>query len=161
LFLTRIPVADALAGDFSTLQWWNRSDTDWRKQMQVDTRPPPPIVIDGQTEFTVHYEPKLKSFLLTQFESFPRSPIAVRYARKLTGLWSSMQTAFVPEEADISRKDTMIYAAKAHPEQTAKGLAVTYCTNTFHLATVRIDESLYYPRFTRFTFKAQVEEAAK
>jgi hypothetical protein len=162
LFLTRIPVADVLAGDFSTLQWWAGVDADWRKQTQINARPPPPIVDDGQTEFTVHYEPKLKSFLLTQFVSFPRSPIAVRYAPKITGPWSTMQTAFIPEEVvGTSCKDTMIYAAKAHPEQEAEGLAVTYCTNKFHLATVRADESSYYPRFTRFTFKAQVEEAAK
>jgi hypothetical protein len=161
LFLTRIPVADASVGDFSKLEWWNGSDTDWRKQTQINARPPQPIVDNGQTEFTVHYEPKLKSFLLTQFESFPLSPIAVRDARKLTGPWSQGRTVFVPEEADISRNDTMTYAAKAHPEQLAEGLAVTYCTNTFHLATVRTDESVYYPRFVRLVFETHGDEAAK
>ncbi|MEO2049132.1 MAG: DUF5005 domain-containing protein [Pirellulales bacterium] len=161
LFLTRIPVADVSVGDFSSLEWWNGSDTSWRKQTQINTRPPKPIVDDGQTEFTVHYQPKLKSFLLTQFESFPRSPIVIRYARNITGPWSPMQTAFIPEEVDITGKDTMIYAAKAHPEQATEGLAVTYCTNTFDLATVRTDESVYYPRFARFIFKAQVAKAAK
>ncbi len=161
LFLTRVPVANALAGNFSTLQWWNGSDTNWRKQARIDESPPRPILDKAQTEFTVHCEPKLDCFLLTQFKSFPQSPIAVRSAQKLTGPWSPMRSVFVPEEANSGQKDTMIYAAKAHPEQTTEGLAVTYCTNTFNLATVVTDESLYYPRFVRFVYEAQTAEAVE
>ena len=161
LFLTRISVADALAGDFSNLQWWNGSETDWVKQAEIDTYPPLPIVDSGPTEFTVHYEPTLESFLLTQFTAFPQAPIAIRNAPKLTGPWSATRSVFVPEEASPSRKDTMTYAAKAHPEQVAEGLAVTYCTNTFRLDTVVTDESLYYPRFVRFVYKAQAVETVR
>jgi hypothetical protein len=51
-----------------------------------------------------------------------------------------------------SFKELMMYAAKVHPEQETQGLAVTYCTNTRHLAKVIENESLYYPRFVRFVF---------
>ena len=160
LYLTRIPVAEALAGNFSKLEWWNGSETDWQKHSAIKEQPPQPIVDRGQTEFTVHREAKTNSFQLTQFQSFPRSPIVIREAQELTGPWSHERTVYVPEEADTSRKGTMVYACKAHPEQAAEGLAVTYCTNTFHLATVRTDESLYYPRFVRFIFKLQDDETA-
>jgi len=161
IYLTRLPVADAMVGDFSNLQWWNGPDATWLKQAEIVDRPPLPIVNHGQTEFTVHYESRLKSYLLTQFMAFPHSCIAVRGARKLIGPWSQLQAVFRPEESDITRSDTMVYAAKAHPELTANGLAVTYCTNTFHLATVRKDESLYYPRFVRFVFQNHADDEAK
>lgn len=160
LFLTRIRVADAMVGDFADLEWFNGSEEAWLKQAQIDARPPLPLVRDGQTEFTVHYEVKLDSFLLTQFQSFPRSPIIVREAQQLTGPWSNGQTVFVPEEATPSREDVMLYASKAHPEQTTEGLAVTYCTNAVRPADLLTSEELYYPRFVRFTFETQAESSA-
>ena len=52
---------------------------------------------------------------------------------------------FEPEEMDATNKELMMYVVKVHPEQETQGLAVTYCTNTRHLATVIENESLYYP----------------
>jgi len=154
LYLTRLPVADALAADFSTLQWWNEAEDSWTNQDEIDVLSLKPTLDDGQTEFTVHYEPIIESFLLTQFTSFPRSPIAVRNAQKLTGPWSLPRNVFTPEEADPTRKGTMTYAAKVHPEQAADGLAVTYCTNASNPGIVVEDESLYYPRFLRFVIES-------
>jgi len=157
LYLTRVPLAEVKAGDFSNLQWWDPAEKKWTMQDMIESHPPQPIAVDGQAEFTVHYEDTVKSFLLMQFKSFPRGPIVIRDSKELTGEWSPRRFAFLPEEAEPSRKDTMVYAAKAHPEQIADGLAVTYCTNTFRLDTVREDESLYFPRFVRFNFKTQTD----
>ena len=161
LYLTRILVSDALAGDFANLQWWNATDKDWQRQIEINDQPPQPIIDHGQTEFTVHYEPRIESYLLTQFKGFPRSSITVRAAQKLTGPWSRERAVFLPEEAHASNQDIMVYACKVHPEQATEGIAVTYCTNTLNPARVLTDESLYYPRFVRFIFKRQADESAE
>ena len=160
LYLTRVRVADVLKGDFSRLQWRNGLREDWIEQKEIDLRSPEPVMVDGQTEFTVHFDKKLDRFLLTQFKSFPQAPIMMRESRTIVGPWSEGQIVYRPEEAKLSMQDTMIYAAKAHPEQQVEGLAVTYCTNTYRLSTVRNRESVYYPRFVRMIITAQADTDA-
>ena len=160
LYLTRVLVDDVVAGNFSSLQWRNGTQEQWIDQTDIENSTPAPILTNGQSEFTVHYESKVDSYLLTQFRSFPRSPIMLRESQHLGKDWTPGQDVFKPEEAQSTNKDTMLYAAKAHPEQQADGLAVTYCSNTFDLASVRGNEALYYPRFVRFKFSSDVNAQA-
>ena len=158
LYLTRLLVSDALKGYLSRLEWWNCRTKRWQKDTDESLLP---IVEHGQTEFTVHYESQFERYLLTQFKSFPRSPIVMRSSQHLTGPWSLQQLAYTPPEVEKSKKNMMLYAAKAHPEQIAQGLAVTYCTNNTELKTVVNDESVYYPKFIRLQLSSPEEAASK
>ena len=149
VFLARFGAAEAMSGDLSQPQWWNASDATWVDHNQLQEELPEPIVDPGASEFTVHHESVLGFFLLTQIGGFPVGPITLRSASTPTGPWSAVHAIYSPEEPNRYGKGIMIYSAKAHPEQHAAGLAVTYCTNHRDFATLVRDESLYYPRFIR------------
>jgi hypothetical protein len=166
IFLVRFDAAAAATGNLASPQWWNGQSVGWVPQSQLQDAVPQPVATRGQTEFTVHHEPRLDRYLLTQFQGFPQTPIALRVSKALTGPWSPLRAAYDPPELAEADKDLMLYAAKAHPEQKCTGLAVTYCSNTWNLARVRDDETVYYPRFARLilnrehSFNAQPEESA-
>lgn len=157
IFLVRFGAAAALAGKLDQPQWWTGQSEGWVPQTELQDITPKPVVTRGQTEFTVHHDPRLDTHVFTQFQGFPQTPIALRVSKTLTGPWSPLRVAYDPPELKDAAKDVMLYAAKAHPEQECRGLAVTYCTNTWNLARVRDDETLYYPRFVRLILKRENE----
>jgi len=159
-FVVRFPVESALAGDLSRPEWWTGEETGWIAQQELADRLPLASLQRGQTEFTVHFQPELGQFLLTEFQGFPRTPITIRRSGQLTGPWSPAKAVFQPDEIANAKPDVMLYAAKVHPEQLADGLAVTYCSNSSEPSLVMVDEKLYYPRFARIVLVDQAEPDA-
>jgi len=152
VFLVRWRLADAAAGDLARPQWWAGAEHGWVEQQKL-AKLPTPLLKPGQTEFTVHFSRDLNCYLQFQFEGFPLTPIGIRTAESLTGPWSTLETIYRPEEIRSDAPSLMLYAAKAHPEQVADGLAMTYCSNTFQLAQIFDNPKVYYPRFVRATLR--------
>jgi Domain of unknown function (DUF4185) len=146
VYLVRWPLTDASNGDLTHPEWWTGRETGWIQQREL-TELPTPLFTPGQTEFTVHRSEELDSYLQIQFTGFPRTSLGFRMAHALTGPWSRLEPFYRPEEARADDPGVMLYAAKAHPEQAADGLALTYASNAFQLARVIDDQSLYFPRF--------------
>jgi hypothetical protein len=165
IFLVRFPVDSTLIGDLSKPQWWAGRADGWIPQADWKDVTPQPVVANGQTEFTVHDDANLSTYLFTQFQGFPQSPLGFRTSNDLTGPWSDFNVAFDPIKTENDTKDLMLYAAKSHPEQQCQGvgqdlgqglgqgLAVTYCTNRWNVGRVREDESVYFPRFVRLVIE--------
>ena len=144
--LVRWRLSDAFEGDLTKPQWWAGSKVDWVDQEKL-TELPSPVFKGGQTEFTVHFSRPLKCYIQIQFAGFPLSPIGFRTARVLTGPWSELDNFYEPKKIKSDDPEQMLYAAKAHPEQTTDGLAMTYCSNTFQLESLFENLELYFPRF--------------
>ena len=148
IYVNRWPLSSALGGRFDEPQWW-AGESNWAAQ----SRPGPPARIsfsDGATEFTVHFSKRFHRYLEFQTVGFGAAIVAMRSAGRLTGPWSAPRAIFTPPEKNRPR--IMIYAAKAHPELTGSDLVLTYATNSFELADVIQDQTLYYPRFVRLVF---------
>jgi hypothetical protein len=151
IHLVRWPVAQVLDGDLSQPQWWAAEDAGWVAQQDV-VETPAPLFSEGQTEFSVHYEPVLHRFLEIQTVGFGQADLGFRTADFPTGPWTPVERFYRPEEWDMER--IVIYAAKAHPHLTGADLVLTYATNTVPFARLVRRNDLYYPRFLR----AQVGE---
>lgn len=145
--LARFLVTDLLRGDFSRPQWWNADRCCWQNESQLCGAAPPAIFKPGAPEFSVHCDQKPGKYVALQLETFPVGPIVARTAPCLTGPWSASQEVFRPEEMAHPEKGLMLYAVKAHPEQQAEGLAVTYNSNNSNVGWLMGNESRYYPRF--------------
>jgi hypothetical protein len=151
-YLARFALDEVLHGDFSRPQWWNIRNKCWQSRATSEQPFPPPLFAPGAPEFTVHFDAGRKRYLLFQMEGYPLGHVTMRQACRLTGPWLCRTDPILPEEGQAPQPGLMIYSAKAHPEQQAPGLAVTYCTNSKDLGTLVRDESLYYPRFLRVEF---------
>lgn len=146
IYLVRWPTSQAKQGNLRRPEWWSGATKQWIAQVQLQTLPPP-IFTNGQTEFTVHYEPKLKQFLQIQHEGFGAADLAFRRAENIIGPWSPLQKFYRPHEAD--RTGALIYACKSHPELTGAELILTYVVNHSDFGQLINDNSLYYPRFLK------------
>lgn len=136
MHLARFPLSAIEPGGTLTPEW-------------VD---PSPAFDDGQTELTVHKDAARDSWIAVQTRGFGATEIALRTSPALAGPWSAMVDIYHPPESD--RSDTLVYAAKAHPELIAGGdLVVTYVSNSTDFGTLVSDASLYYPRFVRVTLE--------
>lgn len=151
-YLARFVVDDILQGDFTRPEWWNADEGRWQSQSCGQQEFPPPLFAPGAPEFTVHFDAKLNQYLIVQTDCFPVGRVTLRRAPRLTGPWKCWAGLPPVEEARHPMQGLTLYSAKAHPEQEAEGLAVTYCTNNKDLGEVVRDESLYYPRFLRIEF---------
>jgi hypothetical protein len=148
IYVNRWPLSSALRGRFEDPEWW-AGQSAWTAQ----SRPQPPARVsfsDGATEFTVHFSKRFHRYLEFQTVGFGPAIVAMRSAIRLTGPWSAPRAIFTPPERNRPR--VMIYAAKAHPELAGADLVLTYATNSFELADVIRDQTLYYPRFVRLSF---------
>ncbi|MEW6131021.1 MAG: DUF4185 domain-containing protein [Acidobacteriota bacterium] len=146
VYLIRWSLAQAKRGQLSDPQWWTGGLTGWVRQSRLKQEPEA-VFSDGQTEFTVHFEPRLKKFLQIQTIGFGASELALRLADKLTGQWSALNKFYRPEET--RRADALIYAGKAHPELSGADLVLTYVVNSKDFGTLVNDQNLYYPKFLK------------
>ena len=128
VYLVRWEADRAKVGDLSITEWWAGEAEGWVDQ-ELLHRKPVPVFSDGQTEFTVHYEPRLDRFLEVQTKGFGPAVLAMRSASGLTGPWSEIQTVYRPPE--VTRPNAFIYAGKAHPELIGADLVMTYVVNSF------------------------------
>ena len=143
-FLVYWPVAQARQGRLTIPYWW--TGRAWVGQDRLE-RKPLPVFTDGQSEFSVHFEPRTGCFLQIQTIGFGSTEIAARWSSKLTGPWSPPQAVFRPP--DHGRKNLLIYAGKAHPELAGADLVLTYVVNSLDQEEVLRDNELYYPRFLK------------
>jgi hypothetical protein len=150
IHLVRWPVAHVMNDDLSQPQWWAGEARGWVLQQDL-LEAPPPLFSEGQTEFTVHYEPSLERFLEIQTVGFGQADLGFRMADSPTGTWTPIERFHRPEEYQVAK--ILIYAAKAHPPLTGADLVLTYATNTFPFARLVRRDDLYYPRFLRASFE--------
>lgn len=99
------------------------------------------VLDDVETEFTVHFEPRLGRWCQVQL----KGEITIRTAEKPEGPWSEPQSVFRPEESNA-------YAGKAHPQLTGADLVLTYASIGPTADETLRDDRVYYPRFVRVNF---------
>jgi hypothetical protein len=105
------------------------------------------------TELSVTRDPRGagRGFVLMHSQGFGIAPIEVRFAGQLTGPWSrpiAIDLApYVEHQHGVG--DTLVYAAKAHPEQRGAEWIVTFAINSLDATRVWTDLSIYYPRVLR------------
>lgn len=143
--LVRWPLASVRRLDLSKPEWWDAVSERWLPQDQLRQRPAP-VFADAQTEFTVHFEPRLQRLLEVQTHGFGAADLTMRSAPAATGPWTALQKIHRPEEAAQPR--VMIYSGKAHPELIGADLVLTYATNTDWERCLD-DPKIYYPRFLK------------
>ena len=149
IYITRWPLSDFVAGDLMGIEWWDITEKNWIKQSQLDTIPKP-VFVNGQTEFSVHYEESISKFFYIQTLEFGASNLYYRTSESINGPWSDTIKLFEPP--DKKKQNIMIYAGKAHPQLSGSDLVITYATNTFELSDLLSDTLICYPRFVKLNF---------
>lgn len=146
VYLVRWPLAKTAEGDLREPSWWCGEKYGWVSQELVSGRAS--VVFSGaQTEFTVHWDPRLSRFIQVQTEGFGAANLAFRSADKLTGPWSSLENFYRPPDSD--RTGTIVYAGKSHPALSGSDLVFTYVVNRTDFGELVNDSSVYYPRFVK------------
>jgi Domain of unknown function (DUF4185) len=113
------------------------------------------LIADGQIEFSVHYEARLRCFVQIQmrglFVSDPKTAIVMRTAARPEGPWSAPIVLFKPPAPPGTDPSKLLaYAAKAHPAQRGADLVLTYVENDVAHPTPL--DTVYYPEVLRLTF---------
>jgi hypothetical protein len=142
-------------GDLSRPQWWNGDESGWTAQQEL-ANVPGALFSEEQTEFTVHYEPQLDQYLAIQSVGFGHADLGCRLSDSPTGTWAPIQRFYRPEENQLP--NTLIYAAKAHPQLEGADLVLTYATNIVGYGRLVARNDLYYPRFLKAHFKRATDD---
>jgi hypothetical protein len=145
MVVARVP-ADKLA-DFGA--WRFHSAGGWA----ADTKTIAPLAGGLATEYSVSYLPGLKRYAAVYTQNGLGDRIVGRFAASPEGPWSDPVLLYrCPEMA--RDKKVFSYAAKAHPQLADEDeLVISYCVNSFDLAPVLNDASLYWPTFVRVKLK--------
>jgi len=133
------------AGDLGSPEWWGGPERGW------GSHAPAVVMRDGQTEFSVSRIRAPPHLVLVQSRGFGASNLALRFAPRLTGPWTRLHDAYRPPEVD--RPELLLYAGKAHPQLEGADLVATYVSNTSDPDVVISDDTIYFPRFVRITFR--------
>jgi hypothetical protein len=145
LYVARWPAEEVRRGNLLQPEWWAGQRLGW---VPDSSRTPRwPILENGQSELTIHFDSTSGRFLEVQSVGFGAADVTMRAAPTLTGPWTESRTIYRPPE--YYRPHVMIYAAKAHPELRGADLVLTYANNTFQFAEQLTDSLNYYPRFVR------------
>lgn len=147
--LVRWKLSSALAGNLCCPQWWTNPPGRWISTADLKTDPHA-LFNQGQSEFSVHFEPALGRFVQIQTVGFGPAGIGWRTAQKITGPWSPLELFYHPEEQHLSH--VLIYAAKAHPHLYSGNTVLTYVTNSLIYEKVIQNSNLYFPRFLKVRF---------
>lgn len=145
-YLVRFPIDKLTEGSFADMQWMENNQ--WKNQLPAN-RTAASLFI-GQTEFSVHYDPKLQKFIQIQTLGYGRASIAYRLADQLHGPWSGPEIIYTPALEDGSE---YIYTANAHPEFGTDEIIVTYNVNSSAFETLKMNEEIYFPRILRLEFR--------
>jgi hypothetical protein len=124
LRLARWSLTAVAAGDLSQPWWW--VGDQWTAQGAL-VHAPSIVIDDGSSECSLTQQGG--DWLYVASQGFGASTIIVRDALQVTGPWEDPVTVFTPPES--SAPNAFVYAAKAHPVLTGKGLLVTYADNSF------------------------------
>jgi hypothetical protein len=145
MVLARVP-ADKLA-DFEA--WRFYTGGEWK----ADAKELTALAGGLAAEFSVSYVPGLKKFAAVYTELGLSDRIVGRFADAPEGPWSDPVLLYRCPEMKRDKK-VFTYAAKAHPHLSGeRDLVISYCTNSFDLAPVINDATLYWPTFVRVALK--------
>lgn len=138
---------DKLAnGDLSKMEWF--IENIWTNE--VFEEPKQSVLFNGQTEFSVHFEPETGKFIQIQTYGFGQASIGYRLAEQLQGPWSEPVIFYTPK---LNHEKEYNYTANSHPELKSDGILITYNINNFDFGQLLKDESIYFPKFVRLKFK--------
>jgi hypothetical protein len=149
-YLARWREEQAGAGDLREPEWWCGERLGWKRE-SLKKGEPAVLFSDAQTEFGVHFEPRINRFVQIQATGFGAGDLGWRSAPRPEGPWGPLTGFYSPEEVSIP--GILIYAAKSHPFLTGADLVITYATN--HLDPKRLNDypALYYPRMLQVSFE--------
>jgi hypothetical protein len=112
VYLIRFEIDQLLLGNFSSMTWW--SSDHWVKNKGLE--PENAVLFTGQTEFSVHYQKEIDSYIQIQSYGFGQAELGLRLASQLQGPWSEPVIFYKPEFVD---EQEFMYSANAHPEITS------------------------------------------
>ena len=150
VYLVRWSVENLSTGTLAGAEWWAGDPDRWVSVGQSDSQARP-VLPATTTIFSIHYDQKLKKFVLLQTWGFGNAVMAIRTADKLTGPWSDRQIVYRPDES--RRTDAMVYAGTGHIHLIGADIVATYNANSAVFSNLLADQSLYYPRFVRIDFE--------
>ena len=146
----KLVVARVPAGKLADYDSWRFfSGGEWKPDAKELTA----LADNVATELSVSYLPAFKQFVLVYTENGLSERIVGRFADAPEGPWSKPVVLYTCPEMKRDKR-LFTYAAKAHPHLAGDGeLVVSYVVNSFELAPVINDATLYRPRFVRVTLK--------
>ena len=149
MIVARVP-AEKIA-DFK--QWRFFSDGQW----QVDLTGASKLFAGTATEYSVCYQPSIGRYVTVYTEIGLSKNIMMRLSPTPIGPWSKACRIYECPEVKWY-KTYFCYAAKAHPEISAKDeLIVTYVCNSTDFWQMASDARIYRPRFLKIKFDVQAK----
>lgn len=141
-YLLRLKKGELINGKLSNIEW--RINNKWTTDVQKE--PKSSSLFIGQTEFSVHYDPKFKKFVQIQTYGIGKASIGYRLADQLYGPWSEPVLFYTPS---LKEDKEFVYTANAHPEYKSDGLIVTYNINNGDIDRLINNESIYFPKIIK------------
>ncbi len=145
VYLIRFEIDQLLVGNFSSMAWW--SNNRWVKN--TGFAPENAVLFTGHTEFSVHYQKEIESYMQIQSFGFGHAELGYRLAAQPQGPWSEPVIFYKPIFTD---EQEFMYSARAHPEQTSEGVLITYNINNFDFGKLVHNEEIYFPRIIKLEF---------
>jgi len=145
-YLLRFDKQKLINGDLSNLEWW--MNNEWTDKVYEE--PKSSSLFIGQTEFSVHYDKRLKKFIQIQTYGFGKASIGYRLAEQLHGPWSEPVLFYTPSLKDDKE---FVYTANAHPEYNSDELIITYNINNFDFGKLINNEEIYFPKIIKLNLK--------
>lgn len=142
-YLLRFKKAELTKGDLSTIEWW----TNGKWENNIRSEPKSSSLFYGQTEFSVHYDQKLKKYIQIQTYGYGKASIGYRLADQLYGPWSEPVLFYTPT---LHEEKEFVYTANAHPEYQSDGLIITYNVNNGSFERLISNEDIYFPKIIKF-----------
>lgn len=154
VYLVRWPEAAARAGTLTAPQWWAGDQSGWVSAAAGEKRLTP-VFTEGQMEFSVEYQPRLRRCLRVQTGSFLNPCLAVSTAPAVTGPWPAAACFFTPPEQ--GDPELLIYAGKSHPGLRGPDMVFSYVVNTTSADRLFSDMSIYFPVLLKGKFVRGVD----
>lgn len=145
-YLLRFEKEKLIKGDLSNIEWWHNNTWDEK----INEEPKSSSLFIGQTEFSVHYDQKLKKYIQIQTHGFGKASIGYRLADQLYGPWTEPILIYTP---DLEEEREFVYTANAHPELKSDGLIITYNINNGDFGRLINNEEIYFPKIIELKFK--------
>jgi len=145
-YLLRFEISKIIDGDLSSPEWW--VNNTWSRTLTEE--PKSSLLFIGQTEFSVHYDPKLRQFIQIQTFGFGKASLGYRMADQLTGPWSEPVMFFKPVLKD---EKEFVYTANAHPEIRSNEILVTYNINNGDFGKLLNNEDIYFPKIIKVSIE--------
>jgi len=145
-YLLRFEKEKLINGDLSNIEWWHNNT--WNDK--INEEPKSSSLFIGQTEFSVHYDQKLKKYIQIQTYGFGKAFIGYRLADQLYGPWSEPILIYTPP---LKEEKEFVYTANAHPELESDGLIITYNINNGDFGRLISNEEIYFPKIIKLKSK--------